>query len=143
MQKKTLFPNTFHNYQKVVENYIVPALGHLKLIDVTPLHIQKFVNVLSEQKANYNTKSTYLSPSTIKAYFIVLQSVFKFACKKGFLDFNPSSLNNIDMPKTSPVHTDILDEKDITALVTYSPTSLGGGVCHFIINFINGTFVII
>ena len=23
MQKKTLFPNTFHNYQKVVENYII------------------------------------------------------------------------------------------------------------------------
>jgi len=117
MQKKTLSPNTFHNYQKVIENYIVPALGHLKLIDVTPLHIQKFVNALSEQKANYNTKSTYLLPSTVKAYFIVLQSIFKFACKKGFLDFNPSSLNNIDMPKTPPVHTDILDEKGITALL--------------------------
>lgn len=117
MQEKTFAPNTFHNYQKIIENYIIPTLGHLKLVDIIPLHIQKFVNVLSEQNANYNTKSIYLSSSTVKTYFIVLQSIFKFACKKGFLEFNPSSLNNIDMPKAPSIHTNILDDKDITILL--------------------------
>lgn len=119
MQEKTLSPNTFHNYQKVIENYIVPALGHLRLTDITPLHIQKFVNALSKQKRNCNTKSTYLLPSTVKSYFIVLQSIFKFACKKGFLDFNPTSSNHIDMAKALPAHTDILDEKGITVLLEH------------------------
>ncbi len=117
MQKKILSPITYYQYQNIINNYIIPALGHLKLVDITPLHIQKFVNALSEHKASYHTKSVYLSSATIKRYYIVLQSVFKFACKKGILDFNPTSLNNIDMPKVLPTHTDILDENGISVLL--------------------------
>lgn len=36
MQKKTLSPTTYHVYKSVITNYIVPALGHIKLADVTP-----------------------------------------------------------------------------------------------------------
>ncbi len=47
MQQKTLSPNSLNNYKQVIRNYIVPALGHLKLVDITPLHIQKFVNIMA------------------------------------------------------------------------------------------------
>lgn len=117
MQQKILSPVTFYNYQKVIENYIIPALGHLKLIDITPLHVQQFVNALSEQEAGYNTKSKYLSSATVKSYYIVLRSIFNFACKKGLLDSNPTSSNHIDIPKTSLAHTDILDEKSMNILL--------------------------
>ncbi len=117
MQQKILSPLTYYQYQNIINNYIIPALGHLKLVDITPLHIQKFVNALSDHKISYHTKSVYLSSATIKSYYIVLQSIFKFACKKGILDFNPTSLNNIDMPKVLPTHTDILDENGISVLL--------------------------
>ena len=117
MQQKILSPLTYYQYQNIINNYIIPALGHLKLVDITPLHIQKFVNALSDHKISYHTKSVYLSSATIKSYYIVLQSIFKFACKKGILDFNPTSLNNIDMPKVLTTHTDILDENGISVLL--------------------------
>ncbi len=119
MQQKKLSPITYYNYTKVIQNYIVPALGHLKLNDITSLHIQKFVNALSEHKSIYNIKMKYLSPATIKVYYIVLQSIFKFACKMGILEFNPTSLNYIDISKTPPTHTDILDENGISVLLNY------------------------
>ena len=119
MQQKTLSPNSLNNYKQVIRNYIVPTLGHLKLVDITPLHIQKFVNVLSEQQSSYHTKLKHLSPATIKVYYAILQSIFKFAYKKGILDFNPTSSNYIDIPKVPPAHTDILDEKGIMALLEH------------------------
>lgn len=117
MQQKTLSPVTYYNYKIRIENYIIPALGHLRLVDITPLHIQKFVNILLEQNTSYHTKSKYLSPATIKGYYVVLQSIFKFACKKGMLEFNPTSSDKIDMPKIPPIHIDILDEKEIAVLL--------------------------
>ena len=49
MQKKALSPTTFNYYNSVIENYIKPALGHIKLTEVTPMHLQKFIYALSEK----------------------------------------------------------------------------------------------
>ena len=64
MQKKIFSPNTYNTYLHTIEKYIKPALGHLKLADITPLHLQKFINALSEQKTlHHNT----IAPSTVKS----------------------------------------------------------------------------
>lgn len=63
MQKKTLSPTSYYYYNGVIKNYIKPALGHIKLIDVTPLHMQKFINALSEKN---------ISSTSIKTYYIVV-----------------------------------------------------------------------
>ena len=38
---------TLENYKRIIRELIIPALGHLKLKDIKPLHIQKFVNALT------------------------------------------------------------------------------------------------
>ncbi len=116
MQKKTLSPTSYHVYQNIINTYIVPALGHLKLSDITPLHLQKFIYALTEHKTNQNKP---LNPSTIRNYYKVVQSIFKFACRMKFLDYNPSSVDNLDLPKTLPAHTDIFDEKEISLMLDY------------------------
>ena len=114
MQKKSLSPTTYDVYQSIILNYIVPTLGHLKLADIRPLHMQKFINTLSEQKTKHNN---LLSPISIKKYYSILQSIFCFACKMGFLEYNPSTSSNLQFPRTSPVHTNVLDEKEIKRLL--------------------------
>ncbi len=114
MQKKNLSPNTYNAYSHTIESYIKPALGHLKLADITPLHMQKFINALSEQKTLHHTT---IAPSTVKSYYIVVQSIFKFACRMGFLEQNPAASTNLDFPKSSPAHTDILEEKGVKNLL--------------------------
>lgn len=114
MQKKTLSPNSYSAYFYTIESYIKPALGHLKLADITPLHMQKFINALSEQKTSH---CTTIAPSTVKSYYIVVQSIFKFACRMGFLGQNPAVSTNLDFPKSPPAHTEILDEKGVKHLL--------------------------
>ncbi len=108
MQKKTLSPTSYYYYNGVIKNYIKPALGHIKLIDVTPLHMQKFINALSEKN---------ISSTSIKTYYIVVQSLFGFAHKMNFLEYNPSATTKLNFPKAAPAHTDILDEKNIKKLL--------------------------
>lgn len=114
IQKKTLSPNTYNSYSHTIETYIKPALGHFKLADITPLHMQKFINALSEQKT---LRHSTIAPSTVKSYYIVVQSIFKFACRMGFLEQNPATSTNLDFPKSPPAHTEILDEKGIKNLL--------------------------
>ncbi len=115
MQKKSLSPTTYDSYETVINIYILPLLGHLKLADVTPLYMQKFIYTLSEQQAHYGNNT--LSASTVKRYYAVVQSIFKFACKMGFLEHNPSTVNNLELPKISPPNIDILDEKTIAVML--------------------------
>ncbi len=116
MQQKTLSPTTYYVYQNIIKNYIVPALGHFKLNEITPLHLQKFIYALSEHKTWHNKK---LSPSSIKIYYAAVQSIFRFACKMGYLCENPSVSSNLDFPKILPAHTDIFDKKQISLLLEY------------------------
>ncbi|NDO46019.1 tyrosine-type recombinase/integrase [Clostridium sp. MD294] len=108
MQKKALSPTTFNYYNSVIENYIKPALGHIKLTEVTPMHLQKFIYALSEKN---------ISSTSIKTYYIVVQSLFGFACKMNYLEYNPSTTTKLNFPKTAPSHTDILDEKSVKKLL--------------------------
>ncbi|NDO45436.1 tyrosine-type recombinase/integrase [Clostridium sp. MD294] len=108
MQKKALSPTTYHVYKSIITNYIVPALGHIKLAEVTPMHLQKFIYALSEKS---------ISATSIKTYYAVVQSLFCFACKMGFLEYNPSVSTKLNFPKAAPTHTDILDENGIKKLL--------------------------
>lgn len=108
MQKKALSPTSYYYYNNVIENYIKPALGHIKLAEVTPMHLQKFIYALSEKN---------VSAISIKTYYAIVQSLFCFAYKMNFLEYNPSVTTKLNFPKISPTHTDILDENGIKRLL--------------------------
>ncbi len=46
--KTTLSPATYEFYSHNINDYIVPALGHLKLKDIRPSHIQQYIKQLTE-----------------------------------------------------------------------------------------------
>ena len=114
MQKKNLSPYSYNLCQNVIHTYIKPALGHLKLIEITPLHLQKFINMLSERQT---IKGVVLSPASVRRYYTVLQSICCFACKMGFSDYNPSTSTNLNFPKVPPTHTDVLEEENLKTLL--------------------------
>ncbi|MFQ9389551.1 MAG: N-terminal phage integrase SAM-like domain-containing protein [Coprococcus sp.] len=43
---KTKKITTYDNYKMNLENHILPALGHMKLSKIRPIHIQRFCNEL-------------------------------------------------------------------------------------------------
>jgi integrase len=79
---------TREDYQSIIDKRIIPALGHLRLQQITSPIIQAFCNDLS---------SNNLSPRTVKYVFDVLRMALQFAVRRGLLHRNPSDL--VELPR--------------------------------------------
>lgn len=98
-------PTTVHSYKRVCEAYILPALGHRKMREITPLDVQKFVQQLENLPPADRTgkreaaDSARISPATVKRYYCVLQSLLGHACKLGLIAENPANSARITLPR--------------------------------------------
>jgi integrase len=86
--KPRLRDNTYKEYEGLIERYVKPQLGAMRLSDMRPLDIQNFYTGLSEKK---------LSPRTVRFTHSVLTSAFKQAVRWRMLAQNPC--NSVDLPR--------------------------------------------
>ena len=82
-------PYTLDAYQRICHNYLTPALGTLRLSELTAPHIQRFYNSLLMERG--------LSPKTVRNIHGVLHRALEQAMKLGMLRSNPTEL--CDLPK--------------------------------------------
>ena len=95
-------PTTLHFYKKIIANHIIPYFGNKKMQDIKPLHIQNFIKYLTELKPEHGspTNSTdKLSPSTVRRYLTVVQSIFKLAHKLEIISSNPTKAEKLTIPR--------------------------------------------
>lgn len=71
--------STIEKYKHELNNKIIPALGHLKIAKLQPLHIQGFYNNLLESGVRKDKKAGGYSPSSIKKTHAVLSVLLKTA----------------------------------------------------------------
>jgi len=69
---------TYHNYELYVKNHIIPDLGHLKLNNVRPAHIEEFFS-----------HRTHLSESARRHIRIALRGIFETAVDNKYCISNP------------------------------------------------------
>lgn len=100
------------HYKNIIKNHISPVLGHMKLRDITPVHVQHFVNVLKE-KPSKKSKTGKLSSGSVRRYFTVLQSVMHSAYKLGVIGINPATGDRITLPSLEEETTEIFSEKEL------------------------------
>ena len=86
--KPRLRENTYKKYEGLIERYVKPKLGVMRLCDLRPLNVQKFYGELSEQN---------LSPRTVRYTHSVLTSAFKQAVRWRMLAHNPCE--SVDLPR--------------------------------------------
>lgn len=79
--KASIAQSTLNGYKLHMKLYILPALGHLKLHEITATKVQEAYNGLREAG---------LAPRTIEYAHIVLHQVMKKTIKLGFLVRNPT-----------------------------------------------------
>ena len=78
--------STLQNERNLVNNYVLPAMGHIKLRDVTPLRLDAlFHELLTAGGKN----KTGLSPGTVTLIRNTLSGIFTTAVEKGITDENP------------------------------------------------------
>lgn len=103
--KNNVSHTTFEKYQYSVKKAI-PYIGHLKLTNLKPLHIQKLFNDLSK---------TGLSSSSCAAYYRALNTALNMAVKWQIISNNPCS--SINSPKENNKKMNVLTQNEVNYLL--------------------------
>ena len=115
--KQRLSPLVYERYSRMLEICIVPMLGHFKLKDIKPIHIQRFVNALEERDTHFDGRKGKLSSATIRRYYTMVQSVMHSAYKIGLIGRNPADSDRITLPKCEEETTEIFNEQELSAML--------------------------
>ncbi|SDB53882.1 Site-specific recombinase XerD [Ruminococcaceae bacterium FB2012] len=95
-------PTTLHFYKRVIDTHIIPFFGNKKMQDIKPQHIQNFIKYLTELTPEHRSPTNdtdKLSPSTVRRYLTVLQSIFKTAHKLEIISTNPAKAEKLTIPR--------------------------------------------
>lgn len=79
IKKDNLSPTTIDGYNNIVFNHIIPTIGELKMQDIKPFSLQKYVDIKHEE----------LSSKTLNNHKRILTSAFLYAIDMEILDKNP------------------------------------------------------
>jgi len=79
---------------------ILPAIGHLKIRQLTPGRIERFLQDLARGDGSH----PQIKGATINRFHSLLSSIFRYAVRQGFTDVNPLAGGSIPRSKESPIH---------------------------------------
>lgn len=86
--KDELTQSVFEGYVSILESYIFPEIGHLKLTDIKVIHLQKMVN-------KWNTEGK--APKTVRRRITALRSVLRLAYMQELIQEDPCG--RLKLPK--------------------------------------------
>lgn len=87
--EKNLAPKTYYRYKEMLDKRIIPALGHIRLDKLKPLHFVKFYNMLLEDGIRKDGKPGGLSKRTINHHHRLMHTILEYAVKWQMLKENP------------------------------------------------------
>ena len=116
--QQELSPNSMSAYKRVIDNFIIPALGHLKLKEIKPTHIQKFVNLLASGDYRMDGKEGQkYKTATVQRYYVVLRSVMSHAYALELISKNPADTKKIKLPSIGEQKTEIYEPEELSAML--------------------------
>lgn len=89
-------PKTYASYKQIVTAYLVPALGHHRLVSLDELDIQRFLNKLRTQKVQRSRTGECLSARTVHYAYAVLKDALQKALDWGLVKRNAAE--KVDSP---------------------------------------------
>lgn len=124
---KQLEQTSIERCESSLNNLILPAIGHLKLAHIQPLHIQGFYDSLEEKGFTKNGVHKNYKPNTLKRIHQIISSSLNTAVQWQLIESNPCS--RVKPPKVvknpaalkhftleqAQVFLDFLDESYVTS----------------------------
>ena len=89
----------------------------MKLRDIRPVHIQRFIDDLTKRDTHLDGKPGKLSPSAVRRYYTMICSLMKSAYKLGLIGVNPAERERITLPKFEEEQTEIFTEQELADLL--------------------------
>lgn len=102
-------PSTFCRYQIVVRKHLVPHLGHLRLDQIQPIHVQTIHRVC---------RAEGLAQSTVRQHHRVLSKALKLAVQWRLIQSNPAA--SISAPRVPRHEMHVLDGAETKALLQFA-----------------------
>ena len=112
-REHTVAAKTFHRYQQITEQYIVPELGVLQAEKLRPIHIENCLT--SWRKAVALKDSRKLSDRSIRHNFDTLRSICRWATKMGLMAKSPCEA--ITPPRWDQKEMSVLDADSLMHLI--------------------------
>ncbi|MCI9265036.1 MAG: site-specific integrase [Oscillospiraceae bacterium] len=107
--------STYESRKSIIDNYIVPIIGDIKLTEVTPRMMDKYyqslMSVKSKPRPYIKPKNEFLSARQVKEIHKVLRSAFNQAVKWELLSRNPVA--NATLPKYEEKQREIWDAETL------------------------------
>ena len=104
-------PTTYYGYKKVINTHIIPYFDkqQVKLIDLTPQHIQRYYNYLLDNG---------LSPVTVKRHHANIRKALQEAMELNMVPYNVADRTKI--PKPPKYHPIVYNSEQIKILLDVS-----------------------
>ncbi len=103
IKRYNIRPATDRQYTDATHNYILPSLGELKLIDLTPKTIQAFIDKLIHNQVGRRT---------IQIVRLVLHSCLQHAVDLVIIKYNPAEI--VKVPKTEKHDLHVWNEDEVS-----------------------------
>lgn len=87
--RQELQPGTLEKYQAIIDSFILPALGHLKLSEIKPHTVNAFFVSLTKDGSRHDGKPGGYSKGTINKVSNVLSSILRTAVEWEAIERNP------------------------------------------------------
>lgn len=120
-----LSPSTYEYYKRALSNYVIPLIGHLKLNAIRPVHIQNFINTMSNKptavhkdKQGNTKEQKRISASTVRRYLTIVQSVLNQAVKLDIIESSPAKAEKLTIPKSQAPKIDIFTKQEAAEMLS-------------------------
>lgn len=113
--EKNLAPKTLYRYKQLLDSRILPALGHLKIDQIKPVHLIEFYGNLTEDGIREDGREGGLSERTILHHHRLISAVLQDAVEWQVIASNPAS--RVSPPKVHKKHGNFYDEEQTKALM--------------------------
>lgn len=97
--KTNLSQNSYKSYSDNLKLRIIPALGHMKLSNINPMHLQSYYNNLLEDGVRLDGKPGGYSAATIKKDHVIISSILSTAVQWQIIENNPC--DRVSPPKVT------------------------------------------
>jgi integrase len=117
--KPSRAPKTYTSYEQTVRLYLNPGIGHYKLTQLTPQHVQKLMN--DKAKAG-------LSPRTVQLMRATLRRALGYAVKWSYVERNVATL--VDPPRMERKPVQPLGPEQVRHLLDFTKDDRLGPLFH-------------
>lgn len=119
-----LSPRIHFEYTRQINDCILPALGHIKLSELRPAHIQEFVNQLEnmpkrKRNGDIDESGAKLSPASVRRKLTILQSILRTAVQLDIITENPADSKRLSLPKVPTPKIQIFTKQEMETMLSY------------------------